>query len=53
MKAYLKNPNLYYAVVPVVAVLWVLFVMTISLPAAGRKLSMAQISPADALLAAP
>ena len=37
MKAYLKNPNLYYAVVPVVAVLWVLFVMTISLPAAGRK----------------
>jgi hypothetical protein len=37
MKAYLKNPNLYYVVVPVAAALWVLFVMMVSLPAAGRK----------------
>ncbi len=37
MKDYYKKANLYYTAVPIVATVFVIFVATISLPAASRK----------------
>jgi len=53
MKAYLKNPNLYYIVAPAAAALWVIFLMTVSLPATDKNIKAAQndYSKAQDLLA--
>ncbi|HIJ67215.1 MAG TPA: hypothetical protein HPP87_02080 [Planctomycetes bacterium] len=37
MKEYLKNPNFYYAIIPLSAALWVVFAWGVSLPAAGNS----------------
>jgi len=37
MKDYFKNPNLYFIAVPLAAMVFVIFVAAISLPAASRK----------------
>lgn len=42
MKDHLKNPNLYFIAVPIVATLFVIFVVAISLPAANGKLKEKQ-----------
>ncbi len=42
MKAYLKNPNFYYMLAPAAAALWIVFVMSVSLPAAEKRWTKTQ-----------